>query len=162
MTTGRPAPSLDHLVPVPTYRGQPSTRSADVTGRDLFGRSASIAVTAPGSATLLLFLSSSCQGCRPLWEAAAEPGHWGLPRDAGVVVVTRAGDHEDVEALRGLALPGAVVVMSDDAWRAYRVQGAPFFSLVVGRHPLVVTEGVAWGVAQVAADVGRALGPRGV
>lgn len=161
MTTPRPAPSLGHLVAVPTYRDEPSTRPVDVVGRDLFGGRASIAVTAPGSVTLLLFLSSSCEGCRPLWRAAPEPARWGLPVDACVVVVTRAGDGEDVEALRGLAPPGAAVVMSDAAWRAYRVGGAPFFSLVEGGRPRVVTEGVVAGVAQVAADVGRALGRGG-
>lgn len=159
MTSRFRAPELDRLVPVPTHRGHPSTAAADLVGKDLSGAPATVEVTAWGRTTLILFLSSTCDGCRPLWEACGCPSAWGLSADATVVVVTRALD--DVLALRRLTPAGVTLVLSDQAWRAYRVQGAPFFCLVEGGRPLVVTEGVAWGVAQVAADVNRALDLRG-
>ncbi|MHB1583965.1 MAG: hypothetical protein ACYCU7_00315 [Acidimicrobiales bacterium] len=149
-------PSLEHLVAVPTYRDRPSTEAADLSGTDLSGRPVSVEVTAAGRLTLLLFLSSTCDGCRPLWEAAAEPARWGLPAGGAVVAVTR--EAEDVAALRRLAPPGTVLVASEGAWGAYGAQGAPFFALVDGGRHRVVTEGVAWAVAQVASDVRRALG----
>ena len=45
------------------------------------------------------------------------------------------------------------VVMATAAWSAYRVQGPPFFVLVDGTADQVVTEGVAWGVSQIAEHV---------
>jgi len=153
---GRQAPSLEHLVAVPTYRDQPSTEAADLSGTDLFGQPVSVEVTVAGKLSLLLFLSSTCEGCRPLWEAAAEPARWGLPAGGVVVAVTQGEQAEDVPALRRLAPPGTTVVLSEGAWRAYRTQGAPFFALVDGGRRQVVTEGVAWAVGQVAADVERA------
>jgi hypothetical protein len=151
-----PAPSLEHLVAVPTYRDRPSTETTDLSGTDLAGQPVSVEVTAAGRRTLLLFLSSTCDGCRPLWEAANEPARWGLPAGGAVVVVTR--EAEDVAALRRLAPPGTVLVASEGAWGAYGAQGAPFFALVDGGRRRVVTEGVAWAVAQVASDVRRAVG----
>ncbi|HVX20043.1 MAG TPA: hypothetical protein VHB02_01705 [Acidimicrobiales bacterium] len=52
------------------------------------------------------------------------------------------------------------VVMSEAAWSAYRVQGPPFFVLVDGTADRVVTEGVAWGVGQVADHVRAARAAR--
>ncbi len=45
------------------------------------------------------------------------------------------------------------------AWLAYRVQGPPFFVLVDGSADRVVTEGVAWGVSQIAEHVRAARRP---
>jgi hypothetical protein len=49
-----------------------------------------------------------------------------------------------------------LVVCAPAAFPAYGVSAAPFFSLVDGSVRSVVTEGLAWGVAQVAALVASA------
>jgi hypothetical protein len=165
-------------VPVPTYRDRPATVATDPIGTDLEGVPCRVPVVATGWWSLVVFLSSGCHGCRDLWQALEDPVRSGLVGDESVVVVTRDAEEEDVDALRGLARGPVPVVMSTATWSAYCVQGPPFFSLVDGRvatqragpeavqgsegepmapGPLrVVTEGVAWGVAQVAADVRRA------
>jgi hypothetical protein len=145
------------LVPIPTYRDAPSTPASDLAGTEPSGAAVGVAVLGVGHCTLLLFLSMSCDGCRELWAALGEGAVWapeGGTVDVVPVVVTRGPGDEDPEALRRVAPPGVAVVQSSDAWRAYRVQGPPFFVLVDGPSGRVVTEGVAWGVSQVAAHVG--------
>jgi len=180
--------SLDGLVPVPTYREAPSTVAFDITGIDLDGRAVEIAVVGSGVRTLILFLSSSCHGCAPLWGVLTNPGKCGLAVDDAVVAVTRDPSHEDVTSIRGLVAPEARIVMSDGTWHDYRVQGPPFFALIDGRgkvsgstlvgaadafgapsprmggaeratdgRPRVLTEGVVWGLDQLADDVRRAI-----
>ncbi len=143
-----------NLVPVPTHRGTPSTLAADFDGTDLDGRPVHLSVTCPSTWTLLVFLSSGCDGCRDVWAALADPVASGLTTDERVVAVVRGRD--DVAALRELAPPSVEVVRSDAAWRAYRVQGPPFFALVEGGNPRVSTEGVAWGFDQIAGAVRHA------
>ena len=150
-------PRLEGLVPVPTYRDHPATASRDLVGVDLDGRWVEVAVVGRGHWTLLVFLSSDCTGCVPIWEALADPVGSGLATDEAVVAVTRDPGVDDPASLRALAPPNAVVVMSSVAWADYRVQGPPFFALVDGPGGgRVATEGVAWAVEQIAADVGRA------
>lgn len=158
----RPAaqpPALTGLVPVPTYRDQPATVPVDPRGTDLDGQSCHVGVLGSGVWWLLLFLSARCDGCRELWEALADPSASGLVAGESVLVVTRDPGEEDVADLRRLATAAVPVVMSTATWSAYRVQGPPFFALVDGRPGVtarVATEGVAWSVPQVAADLGRA------
>lgn len=142
-----------------------------VVGFDLDGRPATVALSGTAGRTLLLFLSGDCDGCRPLWEAAGDPGRWTLATGDRVVAVTRDrrgagqdkgwdnGDDkgEDLEALGRLAPNGSQVVLSSAAWADYGVSGPPFFVLVDGRSQRVLTEGVAWAVEQVAAHVADAL-----
>jgi hypothetical protein len=163
---------LDRLVPIPTYRDRPATPASDLSGVDLSGQPLDVRVLGTGMWTLLVFLSSGCDGCRDLWDALGDPAGSGLVTDEQVVAVTRGPDHEDVAALRRLAPPAGApgtdpsgttgadpiqgpppVVMSSPAWSAYRVQGPPFFVLVDGTGDRVVTEGVAWGVPQIAEHV---------
>ena len=157
----RRPPDLAGLVPVPTYRDRPATPSSDIAGVDLAGDPRTVPVVATGRWSLLLFLSSGCDGCVGLWDALGDPVASGLVSTETAVAVTRDPDEEDVASLSALAPPSACVVLSTAAWAAYRVQGAPFFALVDGRAPgssTVATEGVAWGVSQIAADVRRARG----
>lgn len=165
---------------MPTYRDQPATVATDPIGRGPDGEPRSVPVVGTGRWSLLLFLSSRCDGCRQFWEALADPVGRGLTSDETVVVVTRDPGEEEVAAVHHLASGSVPVVMSTATWTAYRVQGPPFFSLVdggvgarshdvpesprpgtepskaTGRGPLVTTEGVAWSVQQVADDVRRA------
>ncbi len=151
---------LDGLVPIPTYRDRPATPASDLAGVDLDGRAVDVRVLGTGRWTLLVFLSSHCDGCRPLWDALADPTGSGLATDERVVAITHGPDGEDVAALRALAPArttggeaSPAVVMATAAWSAYRVQGPPFFVLVDGGGGRVVTEGVAWGVSQIAEHV---------
>jgi hypothetical protein len=186
-------PALDRLVPVPTYRDHPATVARDLSGQGPDGRPVAVPVVGTGRWTLLLFLSTDCPGCLPLWEALVDPVAWGLDGDGLVVAVTRDPGQEspaavdalaavgtrtvraesvaggDLAGTRGGAVAPTLVVMSSAAWSAYRVQGPPFFVLVDGSTSAgpggevpVATEGVAWGVAQIAADVRRALPGMGV
>jgi hypothetical protein len=135
--------------------------AGDVEGVDLEGRRVQVAVVGSGQWTLLVFLSAGCHGCLPIWEALADPVGSGLATDEVVVAVTRDPEIDDPASLRPLVPAGTHVVMSSTAWAAYRVQGPPFFALVDGRAgagPTVATEGVAWAVEQIGADVSRARG----
>lgn len=151
--TGAHPDRLSRLVPVPTYRGTPATVICDVRGVDLSGGRQDVPVVGSGRWTLLVFLASGCDGCREFFEAAGDPVGAGLVTDESVVVVTRGPDREDRGALGRLAAPGTRLVMSDEAWAAYRVLGPPFFVLADGSRSRAVTEGVAWGVAQVASHI---------
>lgn len=155
-------PALDHLVAIPTFRDQPATVASDVAGVSLAGDPMSVEVRASKGWTLLLFLSSDCHGCRPMWEALTDPASLGLSTDEVVVAVTREPPSEDVVALKALVPEGATCIMSTSAWDAYRVHGPPFFVLVAGcgtadpATARVATEGVAWAIEQIGAEVSRA------
>lgn len=149
MSEGTARPALDGLVPVPTYRDRPATTALDVSGVDLHGTPISVLVVGSGHWTLLLFLSSRCDGCLDLWRALDDPPGAGLATNEEVIAVTRELEAEDAEELLRLASPSARTVSSSEAWRNYRVQGPPFFVLVDGTANRVVTEGVAWGPGQV-------------
>lgn len=153
--------SLEHLVQVPVRTVAPPV--ADVEGTDLWGRPRVARLASPGRWTLLLFLGSRCDGCLPFWGAAAAPVSLGLEPYDAIGIVTRDAGDEDAVAVRALCAglgAAALVVMSSAAWRAYGVQGPPFFSVVDGTT--VRSEGVAWSIQQVAADVARARRTGGV
>ncbi len=155
-------PDLSGLRPIPTFVDRPTTLASDFEGRDLSGAEVSVTVRRPGQWTLLLFLSSDCDGCLPFWQALTDPPAHGLTVDQ-VVVVAQGSGKGDAAAVRPLVPPQslALVVTSPEAYTAYRVHGGPFFVLVDGSAPVVATEGVAWGLSQVADDVAAAgLGRR--
>ena len=158
----KPSRSLpEGLVPIPTFRDAPATKASDVTGVDLSGRPSGATVVGVDHWTLLLFLSSGCEGCREIWGELAGSDRWPGIDDVRAVVVTRDPASEDTAELRRLAVPGLGLIMSDAAYAAYRVYGPPFFVLVDGSRSLVVTEGVAWGASRVAEDVARATARAG-
>lgn len=145
------------LVPIPTYRGQPPAVPGDLVGTDLNGDRLTVPVVGTDRWTILLFLSSHCDGCRVLWDGLASPDVFGPPEHLRVVPVTRGPEVESAAALRLVVPPGVEPVMCEAAWSRYGVTGAPFFALVDGAGSgRVVTEGVAWGVEQTAGHVRRA------
>jgi thiol-disulfide isomerase/thioredoxin len=158
-----PAPAPDALLrglrPIPTYRDHPAPVGRDVEGVDPSGEQVRVPIVGSDRPVLLLFLSSGCLGCRDLWEGAVELAGM-LPGQVRVVVVTRGPGEEDPAAIAGWAAAlaehgGIDVVMSSQAYRDYAVQGPPFYSLTVG--PEVRTEGVAWGLSDLADAVRGAL-----
>jgi hypothetical protein len=151
-------PELRHLVPVPT--GARALPAVDIDGVDIEGRPQTLRVAQPGRWTLLVFVGSHCDGCLPFWKLAGAPAQCGLaPRDT-IALVSRGPSNERPDALAALmatwhgSRSALGLIMSDTAWRDYRVHGAPFFVLLDGVE--VTTEGVAWSAEQLASDVGRA------
>jgi hypothetical protein len=148
-----PRPDPSALKPIPTYRGVPPTQPHDVVGFDESGRPRRIDVVGTRRWTMLLFLSSHCDGCRPFWSAPRAFWDAAVGGDVEVSIVTKGPEHED----RGTLPAGAAdigLVMSTPAWTDYRVSGPPFFVLVDGANERVATEGVAWGL-EATADFAR-------
>lgn len=215
-------PPITNLVAVPVRSGERSAAS-DIAGTRLTGAQRDVRVVGAGRWTLLLFLASRCDGCRPLWAGwAAADGRspFGLPAGGVTLAVARGRAVERPDELArvcaaaaasaagcppaatsepaatperapapapaGSAGPAGVrtsrrprvagpaptigaslddrLLLSEEAWRRYRVLGPPFFVLV-DPDGTVATEGVAWAVEQVAGEVCRAVrrsvpGPR--
>ncbi len=139
---------LERSRPIPTLRGTSPVEAVDLEGEGLDG----FHVNRPlgTAALLLLFLSADCVGCDELFNAAATPPLLGID-DGDVLIVVREGDGIVERSL------GAEVLISPSAFSDYRVQGTPFFSLVVPGRTTVATEGVAWGASGVKDAVERAL-----
>jgi hypothetical protein len=140
--------------PIPTYRDHPATSACDIEGVSPDGSTVTVHVRASGETFLLLFLSADCLGCRDLWDGTAALRR-DLPPSVRTVIVTRGPEHEDAGTIAALASEDVATVMSSAAYGDYRVAGAPFLVLVVGAE--VLTEGVAWGVAETARAVRQAL-----
>lgn len=114
----------------------------DISGVSPGGDAVTVAVTGADRLTLVAFLSSTCLTCRGFWEAfAASP--LAVPGDARLVAVTKGPEAESPAAVRKLAPPDVVTVLSSQAWSAYGVPVAPYFVLVDGSTGDVVGEGAA-------------------
>jgi hypothetical protein len=150
-----PAEILRRARPIPTYRDHPATSPADIEGVTPAGEPVKVEIVDSTDAVLLVFLSSSCLGCRDLWEGTAALRQ-SLPAALRLILVTRGPDHEDVEAIAALGPADTPTVMSSQAFRDYRVSGPPF--LVVVFDGAVQTEGVAWGIAETVRATRAALG----
>jgi hypothetical protein len=84
-------------------------------------------VTLGAGRTVLLFLTSSCYGCWPLWEALrAGEG----VEDARLVLVTPSLSTESGRDVAALAPGGTGVLMSSEAWHAFGITAAPWFVVV--------------------------------
>jgi len=123
---------------------------ADVGGVTLGGDAVQIAVGAPGTRTLLAFLTSGCSVCGGFWQALREGAAATAPAGARVVVVTRDSSMESPSRLRDLAPADLPVIMSSQAWEDYRVPLAPYFVLLDGTAGTVEGEGAAESWPQVA------------
>ena len=66
--------------------------------------------------TVLLFLTSSCYGCRPLWDSL-RTGE--TVDDARLVLVTPSLTTESSRDVAALAPEGTEVLMSSEAWHAF-------------------------------------------
>ncbi len=131
---GRHSPTSGPLRPPPPREPLVGGPAPPVDGVDPPGEPTAVELSGP---VLLAFLTGSCQPCQIFWSALAEGHHPGWP----VVVVTPAPTTESPRGLSRVAGETTRVVMSSEAWLAYRVRGAPWFALVEGG--LVVAEGRA-------------------
>lgn len=146
-------PELSDLVQIPRSLDRRPSAGSPVIGHTPEGHPFEIAVT--GRWTLLLFLSSSCDGCLALWESFA-PNDGSL-EELSVVFVTRAAPVEDAGAVARLR-GAAPVVMSEGAWRDYEVHSGPFF-VALDPGGRVATEGVAWSDSQIRSALTAAGAP---
>ena len=112
------------------------TSAHDIAGVDPRGDAVAVAIAGAEHDTLLAFLSTGCDTCRPFWTAV--DGDLGLPGVRVLVVVT---DEESESELARLAGPSVEVVASTAAWEAYEVPGSPHFVYVDGPAARVVGEG---------------------
>jgi hypothetical protein len=120
--------------PRPSLIGSPAT---PVSGLRPDGTP--IRVETGAGTTVILFLTSTCYGCRPLWpQAGAAPSPMVT---GGVVVVTPDPETESAIAVAAMAAVGTQVVMSSPVWHAYRVTRAPW--CVVVEDGLVTQDGLA-------------------
>jgi len=131
--------------------------ASDVGGVTPAGDALQLSVRAPGTRTLLAFLTSGCGVCAGFWEALRGGADASLPGGARIVVVTRDPSMESPVKLRELAPPGLPVIMSGQAWEDYRVPLAPYFVLVDGDAGGIEGEGAAETWPQVASLLADAM-----
>ena len=132
------------LRPVPSGLDSeaPPWPAVDLSGVRPDGTPVSFDVAAPDVPVLLAFLTTRCDGCDVFWTGLADP-----PPGLQCVVVTRGPGTtvpDDVAALAG-GLSQVPVVMSDAAWKDYRVTGYPFLVLVDPGTRTVLAESVGFG-----------------
>ncbi|HVR77969.1 MAG TPA: hypothetical protein VMS99_06200 [Acidimicrobiia bacterium] len=114
--------------------GQPRTSglgrapSNDISGVDPNGSPVSVSLERRSGETLLAFLSTGCASCQVFWEEFASRSD--LP--ARPIIVTKGPAAESPAKVGQLAPSQVRVVMSDDAWDAFRVPLTPYFMLVDG------------------------------
>lgn len=119
-----------------TTSGTTGGPAHDIAGVDPRGETVAVAVAGAEHDTVLAFLSTGCDTCRPFWSA--------LNADLGlgdVRVLVIVSDEESESELARLAGPHVETIASTAAWEAYEVPGSPHFVYVDGPTGRVVGEG---------------------
>jgi hypothetical protein len=145
-------PGGERIPPSSAFAG---SEAQDIVGETLDGDAAKVALGPGLPNTLLAFLSSGCASCAPLWSSLS--GGAAAPANTRVLVVTKGPEAESVTRLRELASPGAEVVMSSDAWRAFAVPSTPHFVLVDGQSMEIAGRGSATTWEQLVTLVNQAV-----
>ncbi len=94
---------------------------------------APIELAMAGRTAILVFLTSTCRECRPVWQggtAAVAAGARGAPGET--VLITPDPSTESRRSVAALAPADLTTVMSSAAWHAYGVTGAPWVVTVAG------------------------------
>jgi len=142
----------------PLTAGLPASIGA-VNGTTPEGDAISVSLARRGERTLLLFLSSGCGTCAPLWDGLGDGSFTAaLPSRTRVAVVTRDAHEESPSLLIGRTPIDVPVVMSSATWTALRVPGSPYAVLVEDGE--VVGDGVARTWNQLGSLIGQHLGDR--
>lgn len=110
-----------------TGLGQAPT--SEIVGVEPSGSAASVSLEHGRGETLLAFLSSGCASCRVFW-AELQPDSRLPTSRTRPVIVTKGPQSESPAKVLDLAPDGVRVIMSDDAWDAFRVPLTPYFMLV--------------------------------
>lgn len=140
-TRGLEAPQVATGVVPPGPPPPAEGRTArDLSGSAPDGELRAVPVVGVDHDTALVFLSTSCAGCRPFWDDLAEPG---IDDGTRVVIVTREEPDEDAAEIAALAPAGTTIVMSSAAFEDHEVPGSPYVVLVDGTTGRVRGEGTA-------------------
>lgn len=142
--------------------GSTGATATDLVGTTPDGESIALGVVKSAQHTLLAFLSSGCSTCAAFWAAFTDVDGSSVPGGARVVVVTKGSEHESPARVGELAPPEVTVVMSSEAWEAYRVPVVPYFVYVAGVSGRVVGEGSANSWDHVRELMRQALADAGV
>lgn len=104
----------------------------EVVGTDPAGSAVTVSLSHGRGDTILAFLSTGCSSCMGIWKELRD-GVFTANIDARPVVVTKGTQAESPAKVAELADGSATVIMSDDAWDAFRVPLTPYFMLVDGQ-----------------------------
>jgi hypothetical protein len=100
-----------------------------ITGLTPGGSERTLSLGSGRNPTLLAFLSSGCASCRAFWSELGNDPKLPLPRTR-IVVITKGVDSESPGKVAGLALHNTDVLMTTEAWDAFRVPLTPYFMLL--------------------------------
>jgi hypothetical protein len=137
---------------------------AIATLRGVDPNGAPLGVAVGDERTVFFFLTSSCHGCREVWDGfrarsgtgpagrktagaggepppGARPWSHGATGEVPVILVTPSPSTESARQVAALAPAGMEVLMSSEAWHAYGVTAAPWY--VVVASGVVEAEGPA-------------------
>jgi hypothetical protein len=148
-------------IPASPDAGPAAWPALDLEGTDPGGDAVTVRLGELGDRVLLAFLDTTCGGCAAFWSSIRRLDGGRVASGVPVAVVTRGTAHVGMEEVRQAMGDDAPrrspvrVVMSDAAWRDYRVQGPPFFVLVETSTRTVVAETVAFGWSDVVALADR-------
>jgi len=152
LTPDEAAAVLASATPIPSGREPARSVRTTLVGEDPRGRSQRATLDRP---TLVLFLSTTCDGCADLAELVRR-GADGI----AVLGVLRRPAHglpdDDVDTFVG---SGGAWLCGDDPFEALDVRAGPYFCLVDAAGDVVV-EGVAFGRTHVEDHVARARAGR--
>lgn len=121
--------------------GHTEAPATEISGVEPSGASRSISLKSGRGETLLAFLSSGCASCQTFWDALRAGPEMPTPTTR-TVIVTKGTSAESPGTLADLAPSDMPIVMSDDAWDAFRVPLTPYFMLL-DSDSRVVGEGSA-------------------
>lgn len=148
LTPEQAAAVLGRAVPIPASRGASSTKPAPFV-LDQPNHHQRVDVEALDHRVLLLFVSANCEGCTEVLTWPRDPVFFGLAASDEVVVVVRSAAECDEL--------GGDLWVSEAAFGACQVSGAPFFVLLDPAFVSVATEGVIWGLDSVTGALARAI-----
>lgn len=162
------------LRPIPSRpEGSPAPWPAnDISGERPDGIPIEVRIGDSDRPILVAFLATHCDGCGDYWRGLADERTEGTNGDpaldpkaatdvvaalAGVVpvIVTRGPGFQEPADVAAVAagVRCTPVVMSDQAWRDYRVTSYPFFVLVDPRSRRIIGETVGFGWTDVVAMI---------
>ncbi len=127
----------------------------DIVGTDPSGRPLRIRIDEFARPILFAFLHINCDGCDEFWRGFRDASLIGLPSATAAAIVTKGPATVSVGEIERVAagISRVPVVMSDEAWTAYRVLGYPFFVLVDPSTRTVIGETVGFGWQDVMAMI---------
>ncbi len=146
--------------------------ATDILGVTPDGTPIEIQLAAADRPILLIFLATRCDGCADYWRGLADensgvssdgpgpdlipgPGVGGTLAGVTPVIVTRGPRSQDAAEVAAVSVGvhRTPVVMSDQAWKDYRVTAYPFFALVDAGSRRIIGETVGFGWTDVLAMI---------